>query len=94
MRKYDDAEIKDYVSSGDPMDKAGAYAIQHAGFHPVERLDGCFTNVMGLPLCHLTRQLSHIGITPQVDVPQACQAANGYNCPVYHKILIEYLLDY
>jgi septum formation protein len=94
MRNYNDAEIKDYISSGDPMDKAGAYAIQHAGFHPVERLDGCFANVMGLPLCHLTRSLAQFGITPQADVPQACQAALGYNCPVYHKILIQNLVDY
>jgi septum formation protein len=94
MRNYTDAEITDYVSSGDPMDKAGAYAIQHAGFHPVEWLDGCFANVMGLPLCHLTRSLAQFGITPQADVPQACQAALGYNCPVYHKILIQNLVDY
>ena len=91
MRNYSDEEIKDYVASGDPMDKAGAYAIQHAGFHPVEQLDGCFANVMGLPLCHLTRCLVHANITPQADIPQACQAAIGYNCPVYHQILIEYL---
>lgn len=87
MRKYSDAEIKNYVASGDPLDKAGAYAIQHAGFHPVEKLDGCFANVMGLPLCHLTRNLISLGIAPQVDIPQACQAATGYDCPVYPQIL-------
>ena len=89
MRNYSDEEIKDYVASGDPMDKAGAYAIQHGGFHPVEQLDGCFANVMGLPLCHLTRSASYFGITPQVDISRACQAALGYDCPVYHQILIE-----
>jgi septum formation protein len=89
MRNYSDEEIKDYVASGDPMDKAGAYAIQHSGFHPVEQLDGCFANVMGLPLCHLTRSVSYFGITPQVDISRACQAALGYDCPVYHQILIE-----
>lgn len=89
MRNYSDAEIKAYIDTGDPMDKAGAYAIQHAGFHPVEQLDGCFANVMGLPLCHLTRCLGHCGITPQADIPHACQAALGYNCPIYHQILIE-----
>ena len=52
------------------MDKAGAYAIQHAGFHPVEKLDGCFANVMGLPLCHLTRSLAHFGIAPAIDIPR------------------------
>lgn len=89
MRSYSDQEIEDYVASGDPIDKAGAYAIQHAGFHPVEGLDGCFANVMGLPLCHLKRSIAHFGLTPQVDIPQACQAAIGYDCPVYHQILMQ-----
>jgi MAF protein len=89
MRNYSEDEIQEYVASGDPMDKAGAYAIQHTGFHPVEKLDGCFTNVMGLPLCHLTRSLLHVGVTGKVDVPQACHSATGYDCPVYHQILIE-----
>jgi nucleoside triphosphate pyrophosphatase len=89
MRSYSDEEIRSYVDSGDPMDKAGAYAIQHAGFHPVEKLQGCYANVMGLPLCHLTRGLSQLGIPPKTDVPRACQAALGYDCPVYAKILKE-----
>jgi septum formation protein len=87
MRNYSDAEIENYVASGDPLDKAGAYAIQHAGFHPVEGLSGCFANVMGLPLCHLTRTLAILGVTPPKDVPRACQVALGYNCPVYQLIL-------
>ena len=89
MRHYSDEEIEAYVASGDPMDKAGAYAIQHAGFHPVEDLAGCFANVMGLPLCHLTRSLRKLGIFPSADVPQACQSALGYSCPVYAQILEE-----
>ena len=87
MRSYSDDEIEAYVSSGDPMDKAGAYAIQHAGFHPVERMEGCFANVMGLPLCHLTRSLLKLGLTPRTDVPRACQAALGYRCLVFQIIL-------
>jgi septum formation protein len=94
MRNYSDEEIEAYVASGDPMDKAGAYAIQHTGFHPVERLQGCFANVMGLPLCHLARSLTHLGITPIADVPQACQAALGYDCPVFHLILQEKPQDF
>jgi MAF protein len=89
IRNYGDEEIEAYVSSGDPMDKAGAYAIQHAGFHPVERLQGCFANVMGLPLCHLARSLYQVDITPIVDVPQACQAALEYDCPVFQQVLHE-----
>ncbi len=57
MRDYSDAEIEAYVAGGDPMDKAGAYAIQHTGFRPVARLEGSETNVIGLPLA-LTRWLS------------------------------------
>lgn len=87
MRNYSEEEIQAYVASGDPMDKAGAYAIQHAGFHPVEQLRGCFANVMGLPLCHLLRNLLQQGITPSTNVPLACQAALKYDCPVYHLVL-------
>lgn len=87
MRQYTDEEIDAYISSGDPLDKAGAYAIQHAGFHPVEGLEGCYANVMGLPLCHLTRALRQLDVDPEVDVPTACQDSIGFVCPVYNLIL-------
>ena len=45
-----DSEIEDYVASGEPMDKAGAYAIQGRASKFVEKVDGCYFNVMGLPL--------------------------------------------
>jgi MAF protein len=57
MRDYSDAEIEAYVAGGDPLDKAGAYAIQHAGFHPVAHIEGCYTGVVGLPLGALLRAL-------------------------------------
>lgn len=50
MRDYSDAEIDAYVATGDPFDKAGSYAIQHTEFNPVARIDGSYTNVVGLPL--------------------------------------------
>ena len=87
MREYSPAEITAYVATGDPLDKAGAYAIQHAGFHPVETLQGCYANVVGLPLCHLTRLLRRLNAEPPVDVPAACQAAIDYQCPVFKEIL-------
>ena len=87
MRDYSQAEIAAYVATGDPLDKAGAYAIQHDGFHPVEHLEGCYANVVGLPLCHLVRLLRRLGMEPQADVPAACQAALKYECPVYAAIL-------
>jgi septum formation protein len=87
MRAYADAELAAYVASGDPMDKAGAYAIQHRSFHPVSKVQGCFANVMGLPLCHLTRHLRRWEIDPLQDVPAACQAHTGQRCAVYQSIL-------
>ncbi len=91
MRCYSDEELKAYIDSGDPLDKAGAYGIQHTGFHPVENFQGCFANVMGLPLCHLTRALRKIGIDLEPDVPGVCQDNIGYQCPIYSKILREEL---
>jgi len=61
MRDYTDAEIDAYIATGDPFDKAGSYAIQHAGFHPVEQLEGSYTNVMGLPVEAVERALRVIG---------------------------------
>jgi MAF protein len=87
MRVYTDAEMATYVASGDPLDKAGAYAIQHPGFHPVASLRGCYANVVGLPLCHLTRSLRSLGVEPPHDVPTACQAHTGRRCRVYGAIL-------
>jgi septum formation protein len=85
MRTYTDREIETYVASGDPLDKAGAYAIQHAGFHPVENFSGCFASVMGLPLCHLQRSLLRFAL--QTDLPARCQAHLEYACPVSAAIL-------
>jgi len=80
MRNYTESELATYVASGDPLDKAGAYAIQHRGFHPVKEIEGCYASVMGLPLCHLTRCLRRCGCSPTVDVPTACQAYTGHRC--------------
>lgn len=87
MRAYLDQEIEDYIATRDPMDKAGAYAIQHAGFHPVTGLTGCFASVMGLPLCHLMRGFVKLGFSPPEDLPESCQALLKYSCPIFHEIL-------
>jgi len=50
-------EIDEYVASGEPMDKAGAYAIQGLASKFVERIDGCYFNVMGLPVALVYRHL-------------------------------------
>ena len=87
MRAYRDEEIEAYVASGDPLDKAGAYAIQNPAFHPVERMSGCYASVMGLPLCHLTRSLRRFGVTPKTDIAAQCQQALGYACPISSAVL-------
>lgn len=69
MRSYTDAAIEDYIATGDPFDKAGAYAIQHPGFRPVERIHGCYCNVMGLPLWTVRALLQDTGRTSTVGRP-------------------------
>lgn len=61
LRPLTDEEIRRYVASGDPMDKAGAYAIQNAEFHPVAAIVGNRDNVVGLPLGLLVKLLHEVG---------------------------------
>lgn len=82
MRDYGDDEIARYVDSGDPMDKAGAYAIQHPVFDPVARIDGCWLSVMGFPLCHLGRALAQFGVGTKPDAPGVCRAFSQRDCTV------------
>jgi len=87
MRSYTDEEILAYVATGDPLDKAGAYAIQHPEFRPVASMDGCYASVMGLPLCHVTRLMRRMDMEPNSDVPLNCQKLLEYDCPVYNSVL-------
>jgi septum formation protein len=86
MRNYSDAEITEYVNSGDPLDKAGAYAIQHSGFHPVENFRGCFSSVMGLPLCHVKRLAGRFGLTVSAELVPDCEKVNHYTCPIHQLV--------
>jgi MAF protein len=87
MRNYSEDEISAYIKTGDPMDKAGAYAIQHAQFNPVEVLSGCYAGVMGLPMCHVTRVLKKFDVAVNENIPTACQSLLNYDCKVYDGIL-------
>ena len=89
MRDYTDEEIEAYIASGDPMDKAGAYAIQHSGFRPVARVEGCYANVVGLPLCHLYRALQSMGVSDARSPVAACRVLTGYACEFYGRLLKE-----
>jgi septum formation protein len=62
LKKLNAEEIENYVNSGEPLDKAGAYAIQGLGAVIVEKIAGDYYNVMGLPLCALTEVLKEFGV--------------------------------
>ena len=62
FREASEAELRGYIATGDPMDKAGAYGVQSLGALLVERIDGDFFNVMGLPVLRLSRMLREFGI--------------------------------
>ncbi|MGB6067732.1 MAG: Maf family protein [Desulfomonilaceae bacterium] len=62
IRELAPQEIADYVDTGEPMDKAGAYAIQGIGSGIVERISGSYTNVVGLPICEVARDLKELSI--------------------------------
>lgn len=79
IRPYSDRDIEAYVASGSPLDKAGAYGIQDQPFAPVARLEGCFANVMGLPLGELTEILSEIGLSLP-EISRVCTQHTGVSC--------------
>ena len=61
FRELTEAEIAAYVATGEPLDKAGAYGIQGRGALLVEKIEGCYNNVVGLPLTMLDSMLKEIG---------------------------------
>lgn len=64
-----DEEIHAYIASGCPFDKAGAYAIQGAAAQMIRRIEGSYTNVVGLPLCEIVEALRKMGaiLTPSME---------------------------
>lgn len=82
MRDFSDAEMADYIRSGEPMDKAGAYAIQGLGGRLVESLQGCFFNVVGLPLCEVARLLRSMDVEVPEE-PAACRTEDDAPCPLW-----------
>ena len=75
--------IERYVATGEPADKAGAYAIQGEGRQLVQRYEGCFANITGLPLCHVYYALRRAGVVPRERPERACQDHFAFACPVW-----------
>jgi septum formation protein len=80
MRPYSNTELAAYVATGDPLDKAGAYAIQHPEFAPVAALTGCAAGVIGLPLGDLCDLLRPYGVAPALAVAAVCQRHTAFRC--------------
>lgn len=75
MRPFDESAIRRYVAGGEPLDKAGSYAVQGEGRHLVARVSGSLTNVVGLPLERLARLLAEAGVTvASGEAPQTLPA--------------------
>ena len=81
MRDFSDAEMETSLASGVPMDKAGAYAIQDQEFQPARLLAGCYSNVVGLPLCRLAAMLQELGFPAPIDRPPSVAAECQTDCP-------------
>lgn len=80
MRAYTDDEIAAYVASGDPLDKAGAYAIQSRDFAPAADIEGCYSGVMGFPLADVAQVLQTVGVAVDVEIVAACEPFSGCCC--------------
>ena len=63
MKPLSESDIRSYIKTGEPMDKAGSYGIQGKGAVLVEKIEGCYSNVVGLPLMKLSLVLEGFGIT-------------------------------
>jgi septum formation protein len=87
MRAYPDEELAAYVATGDPLDKAGAYAIQHRDFRPAASIEGCYASVMGFPLCHVYRALRQLGVVCVRRPVAGCEAITGRPCAYYTAVL-------
>ncbi len=80
FRDYSTDEMLAYIATGDPLDKAGAYAIQHPAFAPVARWEGCYTGIMGLPLKEVAALLEEAGFAIAHPVAELCRSVAGQCC--------------
>ena len=82
MRAISDQELNAYLATGESLDKAGGYGIQGAAAVIVESVEGCYTNVVGLPLCAVARLLIAAG-TDVTSTPPICSFRGNCICPCW-----------
>lgn len=87
MRDWTPEEQATYICRGTYRDKAGGYAIQDEVFNPVARIEGCYANVMGLPLCHLCCLFEQKALPLPKNLPKACQSYTKAKCSYYSTVL-------
>ncbi len=81
LRKFTDEEIDASVASGTPLDKAGAYAVQDETLRPALSWEGCYANIVGLPVCRVLEMLWELGCKLPASATAASFEACGPVCP-------------
>jgi MAF protein len=81
LRDFTDAEIDASIASGTPLDKAGAYAVQDQVLRPAQSWEGCYSNIVGLPVCRVLEMLEELGC--ELPAPRSSQPPVdcGSTCP-------------
>ncbi|HEV2249201.1 MAG TPA: Maf family protein [Candidatus Limnocylindria bacterium] len=85
MKPADAAAIRAYVATGEPLDRAGAYAIQDGGSALVASYAGCYANIVGLPICHTFFALRKAGVAMPVRPETGFENAFGFSCPAWRR---------
>ena len=80
MADFSDDELAAYVATGEPLDKAGGYGIQRGTAHLISGFTGCYTSIVGFPVCEVAALLRGAGIILRADAPY-CRLPNGRPCP-------------
>jgi nucleoside triphosphate pyrophosphatase len=88
IRDFSEKEIQVYIETGDSIDKAGAYAIQNPEFDPVSQLDGCYANVVGLPICYMAHMLQDFGLYEPSGLTEPCRTNPGNTCRISKEIFL------
>ena len=81
MRHLTEEEIERSIASGMPLDKAGAYAVQDEDLHPAQSWLGCYSNIVGLPLCLVLQMLGESGCEMPVQAMSVAEDSCGPSCP-------------